>query len=108
MPRLALSLLCLALLVTPAAAQTYSIVDLGTLGGTTSQAHGINAKGWVAGESLNKDAQDHAFLYHDGQMFDLGITGGMSLAHAVNDAGQASGSFFSDHFQAFFASDKVT
>lgn len=108
MPRLALPLLCLAFLAAPAAAQTYTIVDLGTLGGPTSQAHGINARGWIVGESLTKESQDHAFVYHDGQMFDIGVSGGMSIGYAVNDAGQTGGSFFKDHFQAFFASDKVS
>jgi len=107
MPRLALPLLCLALLAAPAAAQNYAIVDLGTLGGSTSQAHGINAKGWIVGESLTKESQDHAFVYHDGPMFDVGVTGGMSIGYAVNDAGQTGGCYFGDHFQAFVAADKV-
>jgi len=107
MPRLALPLLSLALLAAPAAAQTYTIVDLGTLGGTTSQAHGINAKGWIVGESLTKESQDHAFVYHDGKMFDVGVTGGMSIGYAVNETGQTGGCYFGDHFQAFVASDQV-
>src|SRR6185369_8588905 len=85
MPRLALPLLSLALLAAPAAAQTYTIVDLGTLGGTTSQAHGINAKGWIVGESLTKESQDHAFLWDGKEMHDLGTLGGsFSAARGVN------------------------
>jgi probable HAF family extracellular repeat protein len=55
----------------------YSVTDLGTLGGTFSFATGINNKGWVDGFSnLSGDTTQHAFLWRDGVMTDLGALGG--------------------------------
>jgi probable HAF family extracellular repeat protein len=63
---------------TCAAAQlSYTVTDLGTLGGTTSTANGVagqqghNAAGMIVGTSTASDGSDHAFLYTNGQMFDL-------------------------------------
>jgi probable HAF family extracellular repeat protein len=98
-------LLCLALLASPSYAQTYTIVDLGTLGGPASQAHGLNAKGWVVGESITASGQDHAFVYHDGQMIDLGVSGAISTARSVNDAGQVGGSYYGKNYEAFLAAE---
>jgi len=108
MPRF-LSLLCLALVATPVHAQTYTIVDLGTLGGPASQAHGMNAQGWVVGESVDENGQDHAFVYHDGHMTDLGLAGSLSAARSVNDAGQIGGYYYGKGYVAFRTTDqKVT
>jgi probable HAF family extracellular repeat protein len=98
-----LPLLCLALLTSPSSAQTYSIVDLGTLGGPAAQAHGINAAGAVVGESMTKDGADHAFLWRDGTMTDLGIVGSISTARALNGAGQIVGDYYGKTYQGFFA-----
>jgi probable HAF family extracellular repeat protein len=105
MPRF-LPLLCLALFAPAAHAQTYSVVDLGTLGGTASQAHGINAAGWVVGESVDANGQDHAFVYHDGHMIDLDLAGSLSAARAVNDAGQVGGYYYGKGYQAYLATDQ--
>ena len=73
------------------AAETYTIKDLGTLGGTTSIAYAINASGQVAGVAKTVNGIDHAFLY-DGAITDLGTLGGAkSTAHGINDAGQIVG-----------------
>ena len=46
--------------------------DLGTLGGTTSQGHAINTRGWVTGLSTTTgDTGDRAFLSDGGLMVDL-------------------------------------
>ena len=61
-----------AFLATAAAAQTYTVTDLGTLGrnslGSYSNGQCINASGQVAGESSASSTHttDPAFLYSNG------------------------------------------
>jgi probable HAF family extracellular repeat protein len=71
----------------------YRVVDLGTLGGATSNGEAINERGQVAGWSDTAGGNRHAFLYSDGTMQDLGtLTGGSdSYATALNDRGQVVG-----------------
>ena len=46
--------------------QTYTVTDLGTLGGTSSYAYAINASGQVVGYSLLAgNSVGHAFLLHE-------------------------------------------
>src|ERR1700738_4964625 len=58
---------------------SYSVTDLGTLGGATSSASGSagqqsqNTAGMIVGTSAVSDGSDHAFLYVKGQMFDLNM-----------------------------------
>ena len=55
----------------------YRVTDLGTMGGTFSDALGINSKGWVTGLStLPGDASLHALLWRKGVKTDLGTLGG--------------------------------
>jgi probable HAF family extracellular repeat protein len=72
---------------------SYSITDLGTLGGRISLASGINASGQVVGESINSGGELHAFLYSDGKMIDLGtLPGGHeSWGYGINASGQVVG-----------------
>ncbi len=64
-----------------------TMLDLGTLGGTQSQAIGINASGQLAGISrTTENAESHAFLY-DGTMHDLGP----GAAFGINASGQVTG-----------------
>ncbi len=74
-------------------AASYSVTDLGTLGGTFSTARGINATGQVVGEAfIANDASVHAFFYSAGVVTDLGSLGGPSSgAFAINDASQITG-----------------
>jgi probable HAF family extracellular repeat protein len=66
--------------------------DLGTLGGPTSGATGINKAGQVVGWSDVAGGGSHAFLYSGGKMTDLGDLGGnYSYATAVNNFGQVVG-----------------
>jgi len=71
----------------------YSIIDLGTLGGTTSTACGINDRGQVTGRSAIATGQLHAFLWQNAVMTDLGTLPGrpFSNGRAINNRGQVVG-----------------
>jgi probable HAF family extracellular repeat protein len=71
----------------------YKVIDLGTLGGTFSEPHGINNKDWVVGGStLQGDLNQHAFLWRHGDMIDLGTLGGPnSIASYLNENGTIVG-----------------
>ena len=74
-------------------APSVSITDLGTLpGGTYSGALGINAKGDIVGLAGTAAGEEHAVLWRDGTLTDLGTLGGtFSQAYAVNAAGRVVG-----------------
>jgi probable HAF family extracellular repeat protein len=70
----------------------YIVTDLGTLGGTFSNAYALNDAGEVVGSAATKGGMQHAFLYSGGKMTDLGSLGGLgvseSWAYAINASGQ--------------------
>ena len=83
-------LFVLLAIIWPAAAAaanpSHSIQDLGTLGGDTSMAVGVNAQGHVAGSSTTSDQRFHAFFHAGAGMQDLGTLGGEeSFANGLND-----------------------
>ena len=72
----------------------YQYHDLGTLGGNESEAHGINAKGWVVGMAQTTSGASHAFLKRDptADMEDLDTLGGnYSSANGINAGGWVAG-----------------
>jgi probable HAF family extracellular repeat protein len=56
----------------------YTVTYLGTLGGFSSNGYGgVTNNGWVSGDSsLPGDKTEHAFVWRDGVMTDLGTLGG--------------------------------
>jgi uncharacterized repeat protein (TIGR01451 family) len=82
--------------------QTYSIVDLGTLGGSESRAWAINNNGQVVGDAQIGSGQFRAFKFTDinsnqqlnpGEMQDLGIMDNLSESRGrdINNNGQVVG-----------------
>src|SRR5437588_5310206 len=76
------------------------IFNLGTLGGGSSSAFGVNAAGQVTGFSDTAGGANratHAFLYtgtpgSGGVMHDLGtLNGNYTVGNAINDSGQVAG-----------------
>jgi len=73
--------------------QNGTMSDLGSLGGTVSQAAFINDSGQVIGTAtLAGDQTTHSFIWQNGTMTDLGTLGGdNATAIWINNAGQAVG-----------------
>ncbi len=86
------------------------MTDLGTLGGSTSGANAINASGQITGVAYTNGTSnyDHAFLYSNGKMTDLGTLGGqnVSVGTGINDSGQVVGyAYASNGLTAFVDSN---
>ncbi|HLJ93427.1 MAG TPA: carbohydrate binding domain-containing protein [Gemmataceae bacterium] len=68
------------------------ILDLGALGQFGSYAQAINQFGQVTGSSVPSGGTlQHAFLYSDGSMRDLGVLGNTSFGEAINNNGLVAG-----------------
>ncbi len=75
------------------AAVEYAVVDLGTLGGTSSEAWGVNDLGHAVGWAKDADGRTQAFLWQNGTMTGLGFLPGgtASVACAINNTGGITG-----------------
>jgi probable HAF family extracellular repeat protein len=85
-----------AFLLSPVAGNsTYTVTDLGTLGGTVSVANALNEAGQVVGWALDSNGQQHAVLWEYGRARNLGEltdgTNGASEATDINNLGQIVG-----------------
>jgi len=70
------------------------ISDLGSRRGKPAKAAGLNDHGQVVGSSVTRAGYEHASLWQNGAMRDLGTLGGKltySYASAVNQQGQIIG-----------------
>src|ERR1700683_113673 len=68
--------------------------DIGTLGGTNSEALAINKSGEVVGDAETSNGTPHAFIYRKGSTRDLGTLPGFdvaSYARSINDQGEVVG-----------------
>jgi probable HAF family extracellular repeat protein len=70
-----------------------AIHDVGDLGGGRAAARDINNSDTIVGDSLTGVGVDHAFLWRNGVMTDLGTLnpGGTSLAYSVNSYDEVVG-----------------
>jgi probable HAF family extracellular repeat protein len=60
-------------------------------GGENAFVYGMNDRGWIVGGAGTADSYSRAFLYHAGEMQDLGFGGSTSFAMAVNGGGLVVG-----------------
>ena len=86
---MAIAVVCLALAFTSSSvAQTYTVTNIGTLGGNDSVALSINDLGEVVGYSKTADGEVHAFRYFREALFDLSTLGGKeSYAYVITNSG---------------------
>ena len=84
-------------------AEDGKMVDVGSLGGTSSILVGLNNRGQMTGTmTLAGDQAYHPFLWSDGSLTDLGTLGGdCGQAHALNDAGVVVGWACDSQFAVF-------
>jgi probable HAF family extracellular repeat protein len=77
--------------------------DLGTFGGTHSEAFAVNNGGVVVGSARMPDnAHDYAFVFKDGAMRNVDTVRGFgSHAFDVNDGGTVVGAFTDDSLRTF-------
>ncbi len=71
-----------------------TMINLGTLGGSDSQAYDINDPGQIVGSSSTTSGATHAFKWEKGTMTDLGTRTsgyGSSYAYDINNKGQIVG-----------------
>jgi len=102
---LILTTTAIVVLGTSASAASYTFTELGTLGGSSSIAYGINDSGQVVGYSyLTGNGSYHATLWNSAMATDLGTLGGSSsIANGINNSGQVVGTSYTAGDSARYA-----
>ena len=81
--------------VAPSVAQTYEVIDLGTLGGAASFAEAINNLSTVVGGSYTDEGLTRAFIWESGVMKDLGSRKPTQCyARGISDRGTVCGTIY--------------
>ena len=94
---------CFVLVALSTMSADADLINLGTFGGTMSQAEDINESGQVVGTAYNAAGDPRPFLYENGVLTDLGTLGGpRGFGEAINNHGTAVGQ--SNHSSAIFDS----
>ena len=88
---LTIKLLFFSLWATVIQAAEYTLIDLGTLGGSSTFANGINENNQITGYS-DTGSEAHAFIWENGTFTDLGTLGGNeSIGVGINNNGDVAG-----------------
>ena len=70
----------------------YTVTDLGSFGGDSTTAYGVNDLGLVVGRSENISSDRIAYLWESGVLINLGYSGDSeSEARSINNFGQVAG-----------------
>lgn len=78
-------------------AQEYTLVDLETLGGTSSRANGISEGGTIVGYARTASGVKHAVLWNESGIVDLGapeefiVSDGLAVNDSIQVAGRGEG-----------------
>jgi probable HAF family extracellular repeat protein len=86
----------------------YEVIDLGTLGGNTAVPVALNDKGQVVGYSTTASGEEHAFVWENGSMRDLGVSSEWSRAQTMTNSGIIAGVMGGGTGQAFLWNNGVT
>src|SRR5215472_9210004 len=106
-------LVVLTLATATALAQSYQVIDLGSLPGNDSNAAGINAAGDVVGYSMSTSPQccAQAFLWHQGKTT-YAANAPITYAAAISDSGTILGNYDisggAGCYEAFLASSPAS
>ncbi len=100
-----LAIILAGVITSGATAASYTITDLGTLGGTSSYGTGINDSGQVSGYSyFADDSRPYEFFYDGSDMHNL--LGANSYGMGINDSGSVTGSssYLYEHWERVWVS----
>jgi probable HAF family extracellular repeat protein len=88
----AIGLAILASSANSAEVTRYMLTDLGTLGGSSSEAYRVNDSGEVTGTSYLANGAERAYVYRNGTMTAIGRADDLySIGYGINNAGQVVG-----------------